>query len=561
VIWRGGDGSAAAGILLFAQLFHTQDQTTAVQVGWVSLLLILVWFAAAVKARREYVGTLRESVRQHRLDAERAIAPVLDRSTTEIFAANLNAADAKEILYALSLFEVGAMRAAHPAIRALLDHPSAEVRCKAVSILAGAGDRSILPKMEQLLLDADLEVRTEALLYLTHHAHIDPLARIQQLGDFPDFSIRSALVAFLARPGETQNLEAARIFLDAMVREAGPEGKRTRLEAARLLERLPDEFEDQLRILLDDPDPEVCRHAVAACGNLRKRPAVLRIIDRLGQPEVAPAAAEALAKFGDRIVGTLRDHLSDTSIPMAVRREIPGVLLLIGTQAAERILVESLLEPDAMLRMRILSALNKLHQTRPELELDRQMVETVLAAEILGHYRSYQLLGTLGGNLESDDPVIRALRESMDQEVERIFRLLSLLFPHYDFHSAYVGLQSRNAVVHDNALEFLDNILKPQLRNVLVPLLDSDVSIAERMRLAAKQVGAMVAGPEEAVAALVASDDAWLKSCGAYAIGSLGLKSLEPQLDGCLEHPDPLLRETARQAKLRLAALAEPAGV
>ncbi|MGH9556887.1 MAG: hypothetical protein ACRD2Y_13800, partial [Terriglobales bacterium] len=57
-----------------------------------------------------------------------------------------------------------------------------------------------------------------------------------------------------------------------------------------------------------------------------------------------------------------------------------------------------------------------------------------------------------------------------------------------------------------------------------------------------------------AVAELVSSSDPWLKSCGAYAIGTLGLTVLTRELDACLKHPDPLLRETARQAKLRLSA-------
>ena len=145
----------------------------------------------------------------------------------------------------------------------------------------------------------------------------------------------------------------------------------------------------------------------------------------------------------------------------------------------------------------------------------------------------------------------------MNQEVERIFRLLGLLLPRYDLHSAYFGLQSSDPVVHDNALEFLDNILKPQIRNVLVPLLDSEVSPAERVRLANRLVGVKVGSCEEAVAALIYSEDLWLKSCGAYAIGKLGLSSLEKELDSFLSHPDPLLSETARQAKLRLASLSE----
>ena len=57
---------------------------------------------------------------------------------------------------------------------------------------------------------------------------------------------------------------------------------------------------------------------------------------------------------------------------------------------------------------------------------------------------------------------------------------------------------------------------------------------------------------EQAVAELVESDDPWLKSCGAYAIGILGIKSLEGELNRCLNDSDPLLRETARAAMSRL---------
>jgi len=58
---------------------------------------------------------------------------------------------------------------------------------------------------------------------------------------------------------------------------------------------------------------------------------------------------------------------------------------------------------------------------------------------------------------------------------------------------------------------------------------------------------------------LMSSDDPWLRSCGAYAIGNLGMKMLERELDRCLEQSDPLLRETARAAKLRLQKLSAAA--
>ncbi|HVN81625.1 MAG TPA: HEAT repeat domain-containing protein, partial [Terriglobia bacterium] len=329
--------------------------------------------------------------------------------------------------------------------------------------------------------------------------------------------------------------------------------QKTRLAAARLLGSLPDCFEQQLRILLDDPEIEVESAAIKTVGKLRQRRFIPHLLRRLSDPQIQPAVIKALAKFEDGIVGTLSDYLSDHSTDIELRRSIPAVLVRIGTQEAARVLTESLLEGDTVLRLRIISSLNKLRRLHPEVDLDSSMIETVLAAEIMGHYRSYQILGTLGGHSECGDIAAVGFRESMNQEVERIFRLMQLLTPRHDLHSAYFGLQSKDPVVHDNALEFLDNILKPQVRKLLVPLLDSDVSLADRVRLANRVVGAKVESKEEAVQALMHSQDPWLESRGAYAIGALHIKSLEPELDKHLNDSDPLLQEAARQAKARLS--------
>ena len=65
----------------------------------------------------------------------------------------------------------------------------------------------------------------------------------------------------------------------------------------------------------------------------------------------------------------------------------------------------------------------------------------------------------------------------MEKETERIFRLLKILYPQYDMHSAYVGLQSADPVVHDNAVEFMDSVLPPEVRALIIPLFDRDVTV------------------------------------------------------------------------------------
>jgi ATP:ADP antiporter, AAA family len=553
VIWRMGDGLAGLAVLVLATFLHLPAR----QLSWVVLLLVGGWLGAVLVARRQYIVTLEQNISRHRVDAEQASTLVLDRSTYELLATKISASDPNEVLYALGLFEVERKRAAHPVVRGLLSHPDKSVRQKALAILDASDDRTVLPEVQQLLKDPDLNVRTEAMLYLAHHAHVDPLTVIEELGDFADFSVRSAMVAYLARPGEAQNLEAARQILDGMVQEHGPESQRTRAEAAKLLGELPDCFDPLLSDLIRDPVTTIAREAICSVGKLRKRRMVPDLLDRLANHELSGDSAKALGQFGDAIVGALQDHISDSSVPVAARREIPAILVNVGTPSAARVLQENLLERDTTLRFRMIRALNKLHRLHPEVELDTQMLETVLAAEILGHYRSYQILDKLGPVNDSQDPVVRALSESMHQELERIFRLLGLLYPHLDVHSAYLGLQSKKVTVYDNALEFLDNVLKSQVRAMLVPLLDGRITVAQRAAIADRFVRAKVESQEQAVGALVASDDPWLRSCGAYAIGSMGMRSLESELNRCLNDPDPLLRETARAAKQRLEQLAK----
>ncbi len=556
VVYRFGDGLGGLAVLAFAAGFGWSP----VQVGWVTLAVVAAWLVAAATARRQYVSNLQESILQHRMDAERASGALLDRNAADALARKLEGHPA-DILYALSLFEVARADRVHPAIPGLLSHAAPEVRVRAVAMLAQANVRSVVPQVEALLRDPQLEVRTEALLYLTHTTAVDPLTVIERVGDFEGFSIQAAMVAFLARPGRAQNVEAAQLILQRMVADGGDDGLRGRIEAARVIGLSPDIFERELRKLLEDDAPEVAREAVRAAGRLGKRALVHRLVDRIAEPWLTDDVVTALGQLGDRVVGTLRDYLVDRDTPDAIRRELPGALQAIGTPAAQVVLVESLLDADTVVRLRVVTALNKLLQQHPDRTVDRGIVETALAAEITGHYRSYQVLGTMGGSLDGAEPVLQALRDSLSQESERIFRLMKVLYPDHDLHSAFVGVQSTDRGVHDNALEFLENVLPPQVRALVVPLFDREVSTAGRAGIAERLVGVTVSSREEAVEMLVLSRDRWLQSCAAYAIGELRLARFAEVVDGWAGDADPLLRATAEAAREKLKAHAAPASV
>ncbi len=553
VIYRVGDAGGGVIVLLFAAALGWSP----VRVSIVGIVLVAGWMLAAFVARRQYVENLRDSIHQHRLDTERASMPVLDRDAHALITSRLKGSTS-EIAYALSLFESSRDRTVHPAVRGLLRHDAPEIREQAIRLLARAGDASAKADVEQLVRDPALGVRTEALLYLTTFDQSDPLDRIEELGEFEDFSIQASLVAFLARPGRTQNIDAARLLLAKMTEQGGETGRRSRLEAARLIAVLSDHFERELRVLMDDEDVEVARTALTAVGTLKKRALVEELLARLAEPALTETAISALATFGDRIVGTLRDYLVDHELPADVRRQVPRVLQEIGTVAAQSALVETVLDRDVVLRYHAIAALNRLGQVHPERSTDRKLFESLLGAEVMGHYRSYQVLGTLGEAVDEGNPIASGLRESMEKEGERIFRLLKLLYPQYDLHSAYVGLRSLDPVVHDNAVEFMDTVLPPEVRALVLPLFDREVSVASRIAAANRLLGATLGDREEAIEIMALSDDPWLRSCAAYAMGEMRLVRFAEKLDEWSTDPDALLRATALDAreKLRHAAAA-----
>ncbi len=557
-IWRLGDGLAGFTLAIFTD----QLQWSARRVSLVNFVFIGGWITAAVMARRRYAGTLLESLRQRRLDAERQLAPILDKSTADILATQLASPDPKQVLYALEIFGASQHPPAHPGVRDLLHHESPDVRRRALELLDAAGDLWVLPRVEELLRDPDGQVRSAALLFLDHHAPADPLTRIQKLEDYQDVSVASGIVTFLARSGDGERLPEARIVMDRMIAEPGEAGKSARLEAAALLSIVGEHFDDQLDALLADEDPEVVRAAVRAAGKLRKRRVAPKLIGLLGDARVRDEAAQALVAMGDRILGALRDQLTDGNAALSGRLEIPAVLARIGGSGAASALEENLLESEPDLRFRTICALNDLRKDQPAAAIDPVRLRAALGFEMMLHCRTNQILSVAGhGRLgvpgaAPPTEVLRRLEANQEQEIERIFRLLSLLQPDIDFRNAHYGIRSSDVTARDHAVEFLELALDRDMRKTLVPLLDPTASLDERVLPILTRTGLETPTAAELVAALVESDDPWLKACGLSSVGSLDLTDFAAQVDACLDAEDELLREAARAAKKRLAETA-----
>ena len=559
-VWRSADGIAGLILLFFANVVDFSPS----EVSLVNLVALAGWIFIANAVRREYLNALRQAIERRTLNPEQTAARMLDTTTTEILANTLECSGEQQLLYGMSLFEIGNKTGWHPALRRLLGHRSPSVRLQALRLLDNAGDPAIRPQAEGMLGDESLEVRAEALRYLVAHAGRDPLTLLSQGVDLPPHVIQGAVATFLATSGEPEYLTAARHILQSMLVESGPEGAPSRREAAQILGAIPppSELHGGLGGLLLDEDVEVVEQALLSAGKSRARELLPVIIDKLGQPRLAATARAALADYGRVAVGTLHSRLNDSGVPAAVRRQIPQTLALIPVPDSAAALANSLAQPDPGLRCEVLKALNSLRERDPALIPDSVDFADMVHAELIGHYRSFQVLAAL--NLPGENAVgmdsygntrlmRRAFREHMDSELEHIFRLLALLYRPHDMHNAFAGLRSGRPQLQANALEMLEHLLQPDLFRRLASVLDPDLDLKQRLDSARRYCLVDVVSRTEALRILLHSEDPWLRACALYTAGRLGLVELVPDMNAVSCDHETLLVETRDWALARLA--------
>ncbi len=558
-IYRVADGVAGVALFLFANVLKFSPS----RISLVNFAFLFGWIAVAYGVRREYLNVLRRAIERRTLDPERAAAGVLDSTTTEVLALALERGDEQQVLYGLSLFELGREPGWHPVLRGLLQHPSPAVRQRALRLLSHAADREVLPQVEKMLGDESPEVRTEVLHYLVVHTGRDPISLLRAETDFPDYSIQGSVVAYLARTGRPENFATAQLILESMLSETGPQAAHSRAEAARVLGVIPplSELHSELLKLLLDKDPEVLEQALISAGKIRGREFLALVIQKLADPRLRVAARTALVQYGERAVGTLQDYLNDGTVPLPVRKQVPETLARIPTQQSAAVLANSLIQSDPGLRYDVLKALNKLRRREPGLVPADAEFEDLLQAELMGYYRSFQILAGFDPEAStferapgSESVLTRTLRERMDYEMERVFRLLGLLYPPRDIHNAFIGLTSGRPQLQANALEVLENLLRPELYRLLAYVLDPEMGLEQKLSFAQRLCRTCVDSKAEALRILLHSDDLWLRACALHAVGELRLSELREEVHQLPHDSDPLLAETWKWTSVRLAA-------
>jgi hypothetical protein len=86
--------------------------------------------------------------------------------------------------------------------------------------------------------------------------------------------------------------------------------------------------------------------------------------------------------------------------------------------------------------------------------------------------------------------LVKDLENKLAQSLRYIFELLSLIYPQEDMIKAYQNICTGAKKAIDNSIELLENLLKREIIEVLMPLID-DIPLEDKVRKCKKMLKAL----------------------------------------------------------------------
>ncbi len=518
------------------------------QLSYASLVLTAAWIFMAVRARHEYRRAFRQSIEGRAMAVATVRPDAADPATIEALVEELASPDESSVLYAIDMLEAFDKRNLITPL--LLHHESPGVRARALVALGSARPAVAgrwTPAVERMLEDENADVRAAAVhaLAALRKEDVSTLMRPHLTDTAPRVAVTAAVA--LADSGSEADAEAAEATLRRMIDDTRDVARVARREAAVALGRISNaRFRPLLVPLIGDPDVEVAReaiHSVKILGTARGSLDALFVpglVALLGHRQLKPAARAVLASHGGEVLDSLAYFLKDRDESVWVRRHIPATLASIPTERSMAALLSVLDDPDGFLRFKVATAIERLHHDHPELGVPRGSIETLVLKEGM-RYCTYLTLRYNIVMRDADAPqslLIRALGEKLDRTLDRIYRLLGLIYPPKDVAAARYTIEHSSGRARAGAIEYLDNVLTGALRKRLMPLIE-DLSLEEKVRHANSVLKSRPRDLEDTLAQLVHDADQVIAASAIHFVDQRRLWSLAHDLEYSVAHHPP----------------------
>lgn len=477
----------------------------AYQVSILILILLSVWLFFIFKVRTTYFESFRENLISFTAkQTKRKKRKSKSVSTKSTIINVLENGEESEILYMLNKVNDVSDKRLKNLIIQLLDHPSNEVKAAAISNLYLLDKGTAIDKVQELIYQRDDEVVLAAMRYLLIHTDINGLELFDAYLNHKDPYISSAALLCLAVESRDNKKLAQRYKLGLRIAKQIehvnlPSDTHRIEETIELIQTIGyaenSRFYSYITAHFNNKNDEVIKASIKAAG-ISSSPLFLdNLLDFLQHKKFRNEAISALKNYGHAIIKELIFKLNYDQIDPNSKQFIPEIIGAFGGQKAVNALFKLLRNKDLIVRLESARVLNKLKSKHPSLKFSKRDVVRLILQECKLYHRTlsamqiqkqiflkYEEMLTSDKDVEefsARNSLIDLLERRLDHGLEQIFTLLGLRYQQKDIEIAYQGIISEKQEVRANAIEFLDNLLQPNLKQTLLPLVESSTVFNE----------------------------------------------------------------------------------
>jgi len=446
-------GLVLIGISAFIDL-SARDVSLVRDVSLIIIVFIVVWAWFGLRVTREYVTIVKNNLHIKWHDADKLITEKIDVDMTKLIFETLQSRERSSVLYTMNLFDLIKKERLTPELKSLISIKSDELRARSMDSLLDLPGESLLPEIDDSLEPEELDAQIQEILALDVYQ------------------------------------ELIKEKIEKATREKGGRAEVSRMEAAKVIGMMEPGIPllKELKKLLQDESPEVVRYAAESAGRLKKREFVPLLLEHLGRPATQESAVQALRSYGDAIVGTLKDYLSDPQENIRARQSIPEILAKTGSQRAADIMTMELAKEKTELETELIEALHRIRLNSPGIRFAQSGVQMKAVSLIKKCYLLVLQIHDVRGDRKKE-MLLRDLENTLSRTLKQVFELLGLVYPQEDIIKAYQNILVGTKKALDYSVELLDNILKRELKELLIPLIE-DTTLEEKARISRKMIKA-----------------------------------------------------------------------
>jgi ATP/ADP translocase len=439
-----------AAVLLL--LFFTLLGFTIKQISLVVVFFVFIWIGLNWLVTKEYVGIVKKNLHIKWQDADKFISDKIDVDMTKLVFDTLHNKNRSSVLYAMNIFDLIKSEKLSPELKGIVSSKCDEIRACSMDSLLELDGEALLPEMDDAIDEEHLDTQIKEIMSLDVYQ------------------------------------ELMEEEIDKIVHKKNKEADVAKMEAAKVIGMMDpnSSLVPHLTRLLKEDSPEVLRYALESTGKLKRRVFVPMVLAQLKNPMTGRVAGNALVEYGTKILGTLKDYLSDSEEDILIRKTIPDIMFRIGTQKAADLIAMELKKSSVQIESEIIEALFKLRTKDPDVRFLHRYIEPKLLSVIKKSYLILIEMHDLMMN-ERKANLVSDLENSLARSLKHVFELLSLIYPHEDILKAYQNISTGTKKSIDYSCELLDNILKKELKDYIFPLID-DISFDEKVKRCRKKL-------------------------------------------------------------------------